>query len=138
MGHSIQDCQDFLELVCEMMDGGIIEFCKRKEGQAVNVMQRETLKLVTIFYRVEGQQAPAKVPFYPTPRVVIKVPTPFRYISDKVVSWNYANQIVSQESQAVRVSPKKKQDPSVNDIVRTGRMTCSGRCYASDFSGEKE
>ena len=101
-------------------------------------MQRETLKLVTIFYWVEGQQAPAKVPLYPTPRVVIKVPTPFRYISDKVVSWNYTNQIVSQESQAVRVSPKKKQDPSVNDIVRTGRMTCSGRCYASDFSREKE
>ena len=37
MGHSIQDCQDFLELVQELMDEGRIEFCKEVKGQAVNV-----------------------------------------------------------------------------------------------------
>ena len=86
VGHSIQDCQDFLDLVQELMDEGRIEFCKEVKGQAVNVLQRETPKPVTIFYREGGQQAPTKVPIYLTPKVVIKVPTPFRYASDKAVS----------------------------------------------------
>ena len=30
VGHSIQDCQHFLELVQEMMDG-VMEFCKETE-----------------------------------------------------------------------------------------------------------
>ena len=31
VGHSIQDCQDFLDLMQEMMDEGKIEFCKEVE-----------------------------------------------------------------------------------------------------------
>ena len=31
VGHSIQDCQHFLELVQEMMDEGVMEFCKETE-----------------------------------------------------------------------------------------------------------
>ena len=87
VGHSIQDCQHFLELVQEMMDEGVMKFCKEtNKGQVVNVLQRETPKLVTIFYRGGGQQAPTKIPIYSVPRVVIKVPTPFWYTSDKAVS----------------------------------------------------
>ena len=108
------------------MDKEVIEFCKRTDGQVVNVLQGETLKPITIFYRGESQQVPAKMPLYPTPRMVIKVSTPFRYTNDKTVPWNYTNQIVSQESQAVRVSLEKKQDLSINDIVGTGGMTLSG------------
>ena len=68
------------------MDEEVMEFCKETEKeQAVNVLQGETPKPVTIFYRGEGQQALAKAPIYPTLRVVIKVPTPFRYTSDKAV-----------------------------------------------------
>ena len=77
VGHSIQDCQDFLDLMQGLMDEGRIEFCKEMKGQAVNVLQRETLKPVIIHYRGGGQQASAKAPICPIPRVVIKVPTPF-------------------------------------------------------------
>ena len=42
VGHSIQDCQDFLYLVQGLMDEGRIEFCKEVKGQAVNVLQGET------------------------------------------------------------------------------------------------
>ena len=69
---------------------------------------------------------------------MIKVHTPFRYSSDNVVPWNYTNQVTSQEPRAVQVSPKTKQEPSVNDIVGTGELTCSGRCYAPGPSGVKE
>ena len=68
----------------------------------------------TIYYRGRGQQAPANAPIHPTPKVVIKVSTPFRYTSDKAVPWNYMNRVVSQEPQAIQVSLEKKQEPSVN------------------------
>ena len=126
MGHSIQDCQDFLGLVQELMDERIIEFCKEIKGQAVNVLQGETPKPVIIYYRGGGQQATTKAPIHPISKVVIKIPTPFRYTSDKAVPWNYTNKVVSQEPQAVRVSLETKQEPSVNDIVRTGGLTRSG------------
>ena len=68
---------------------------------------------------------------------MIKVPTLFRYTSDKAVPWNYTNQVVSQEQEVVRVNPKTKQEPSVNDIVGTGGLTHSGRCYAPGLTGVK-
>ena len=68
---------------------------------------------------------------------MIKVPTPFRYTNDKEVPWNYTNQVVSQEPQAVRVSLETKQESSVNDIVGTGGLTRSGRCYTPGLSGVK-
>ena len=77
MGHSIQDCQDFLGFVQELMDEGRIEFCKEIEGQVLSVLQGETPKPVIIYYRGGGHPAPVKAPVCPTPRVLIKVPTPF-------------------------------------------------------------
>ena len=44
VGHSIQDYQDFLDLVQGLMDEGRIEFCKEMKRQAVNVLQGETLR----------------------------------------------------------------------------------------------
>ena len=67
-----------------------------------------------------------QAPIYHIPKVVIKVPAPFRYSSDKAVPWNSTNQVTSQEPQAVRVSLEIKQEPLVNDIVGTGRLTRSG------------
>ena len=68
---------------------------------------------------------------------MIKVSTLFRYTSDKAVPWKYTNQVVSQEPQAVRVSLETKQEPSVNDIVGTGGLPRSGRCYVLGPSGVK-
>ena len=61
---------------------------------------------------------------------MIKVLTPFQYTSDKAILWNYTSKVVSPEPQAIRVSPETKQKPLVNDIVGTGGLTRSGRCYA--------
>ena len=49
--------------------------------------------------------------------------------------------MVSQEPQAVQVSPDIKKEPSVHDIVGTKGLTHNGRCYApgpSGVSGEEE
>ena len=83
-----------------MINERVIEFCKEIKRQLVNVLQRETPKPVIIYYQGGGQQALAKAPIHPIPKVMIKVPTFFRYSSDKVVLWNYTNQVTSQEPQA--------------------------------------
>ena len=79
-----------------------------------------------------------KAPICPIPRVVIKVLALFQYTSDKAVPWNYTSQVVPPEPQAVRVSLEAKQEPSVNDIVGTGGLTRSGRCYAPSLAGVKK
>ena len=66
---------------------------------------------------------------------MIKVSTPFRYTNDKTVPWNYTSQTIVQEPQA---ATEQKQDPSVNDIVGTGGLTRSGRCYTPGLSRVKE
>ena len=100
--HAIQECPDFLEFIQEMMNEGELEFCGKVEEQNVSVLlKEEALKPLTIFYRGGGQQATKKAPRLPIPRLVVKVPAPFRYTSDKAVPWNYLSQAVMQEPHAV-------------------------------------
>ena len=116
MDHSIQECQEFFELVQEMMNEGEMEFCEKMEEQNAHVLQRETPKPVTILYRGGDQQASREVPHFPTFRLVMKVPAPFRYTSDKTVPC----QAIVQEPQA---TTEQKQETYVNDITRMGGMT---------------
>ena len=46
--HSIQECQEFLNLVQEMMNEGKMEFCGKMEEQNVSILQREAPKPVKI------------------------------------------------------------------------------------------
>ena len=91
------------------------------------LLKEEALKPFVIYYREGGQQAIKDAPRVPTPRLVVKVPAPFRYTNDKAVPWNYSSQAVTPEPQA---AVEQKPDKSVNDIAGTGGMTRSGRCYA--------
>ena len=97
MDHSIQECPEFLRLVQEKINEGEIEFDGQMEEQNVSVLLKEVPKPVTIFYR-GGQQAIKATPHVPTPRLVVMVPAPFRYTSDKAVPWNYTSQAIVQES----------------------------------------
>ena len=135
MGHFIQECLEFLEMIQEMMDGGKIEFCGKTKEQNVSVLLEEVRKPLTVFYRGGGQQAAKETSQAPTPKLVIKVPTPFRYTSDKAVPRNYTSQTVTPVPQAV---VEQKPEKSVNDVTGTGGMTRSERCYAPDTSGAKE
>ena len=76
-----------------------MEFCGKIKEQNVSVLQGEPPKTVIIFYRGGGQQASREMPHFPTPRLVVKVPAPFRYTNDKMMPWNYMSQTVVQEPQ---------------------------------------
>ena len=72
-----------------------MEFCGKVEEQNVSVLLKEEApKPLTIYYREGGQQATKEAPHVPTSRLVVKVPTSFRYESDKAVPWNYTSQMV--------------------------------------------
>ena len=90
---------------------------------------------MTVFYQVGGQQAAKETPHVPTPKLVVKVPAPFRYASDKAMLWNYTGQTVRSEPKAVA---EKKPKKSVNNIAGTGGMTRNGRCYAPVSLGAKK
>ena len=78
-----------------MMNKGELEFCGKVEEQNVSVVLKEEVpKPLTIFYQGGGQQATKKAPRLSTHKLVVKVPAPFRYTSDKVVPWNYSSQAV--------------------------------------------
>ena len=93
------------------------------QEQNVSVLLKEVLMPLTIFYRGGGKQATKETPLVPTPKLVVKVPAPFHYASDKAVPWNYTSRIVTPEPQAVA---EQKPEKSVNDVVGTGGMTRSG------------
>ena len=76
-----------------------------------------------------------EAPHLPTPRLVVKVPAPFRYTSDKAVPWKYMSQATIQEPQAI---VERKLEKSINDIAGTGGMTRSGQCYALIKSETRE
>ena len=81
-----------------MMNEGELEFCGKVEKQNVSVLLKEEApKPLTIFYQWGGQKVMKEAPHLPTPRLVVKVPAPFRYTSDKAVPWNYSSQAVMQE-----------------------------------------
>ena len=97
--HSIQECSKFLKMIQEMINGGDIEFCEKMQEQDVSVLLKEVPKPLTVFYRGGGQQAIKEM--LHVPKLVVKVPVPFRYANDKAVPWNYTSQEVTPESQAV-------------------------------------
>ena len=84
-----------------MMNEGELEFCGKVEEKNVSVLLKEEApKPLTIYYRGGGQQATMEAPRLPTPKLVVKVPAPFRYTSNKAVPWNYSSQAVMQEPQS--------------------------------------
>ena len=84
-----------------MINGGEIEFYEKMQKQNVSVLLKEVPKPLTVVYRGGGQQATKKTPQVPTPKLVVKVPAPFCYASDKAVPWNYTSRIVTPKPQIV-------------------------------------
>ena len=107
------------------MDKKEIEFSK-SINPSINVITGTTYsgtssstgpKSITIFH--DNEIAITEMPKVPIPVLVVEVPRPFPYESQKVIPWdyncNYTHQI------------------AVNDLIGVGGLTRSGRCYAPDM-----
>ena len=120
VGHTIQDCLEFQRRVQDLIDEKEIEFSSKGE-HFINVITNTTysgnpspngLRPITIFHdnshvKVETSEAPKPV-------LVIEVPKPFPYTSNKTVPWdyryNYANEMAATDLTGVR------------GITRSGRV----------------
>ena len=89
----------------------------------MSILLKEVPKPLIVFYQEGGQQATKETTQVSTPKLVVKVPAPFRYASDKAVPWNYTSRTVTSEPQKV---VEQKSEKSVNDIEGTRGMTCNG------------
>ncbi|XP_058766556.1 uncharacterized protein LOC131640166 [Vicia villosa] len=71
---------------------------------------------------------PAKIPIHArAPPLVITLPGPVPYNSEKAIPWNYGGEVFYQGAKYEIKMPVKKED--VDNVVGIGRMTRSGRIF---------
>ena len=104
------------------MDRKKIEFSD-SESSSINVITGTTYSRIlssigpgpiTIFH--DNRAARAQIPQIPTPVLIVEVPKPFSYKSQKAIPWDYNCNYTYQTT--------------VNDLTGVGGLTRSGRCYA--------
>ncbi|XP_014519727.1 uncharacterized protein LOC106776771 [Vigna radiata var. radiata] len=119
--HSIEECVEFVEILQDLLDHGLMQVCYKSEEEEVFAQTGDesgmTLPeaLVIRFTRT--------TPIPPTQRrspVVIRVPVAFPYKNEKAVPWRYGTHALD-EAQSV--------DPAVKNISGIGGMTRSGRIF---------
>ncbi|XP_017984317.1 PREDICTED: uncharacterized protein LOC108663613 [Theobroma cacao] len=135
VGHSIQNCNDFLRKLQELMDLSKIEFYEVGEEDLVGTINEESPTVVASNSVSMGKPKPLTI-FYEETRspmnnmpstmigsgITIEVPNPFPYKSDKVVPWNYECNILGTTSSAPQAF--------FEDLTGVGGITRSGRCYS--------
>ena len=104
------------------MDKKEIEF-SNSEGSSINVITCTIYsgipsstgpRSITIFH--DNETARAVVPKVSIPVLVVEIPRPFPYESQKAIPWYYNCNYTHQTA--------------VNDLTGVGGITRSGRCYA--------
>ena len=112
VGHTIQDCVEFRKMVQDLIDRKEIEFSSNGE-HSINVITCTTYsgnplpngpRPITIFH----DNLSVKKGTFETPKsiLVIEVPKPFPYTSNKTVPWdyrcNYANETAAIDLIGIR------------------------------------
>ena len=131
VGHVVQDCEEFRNIVQALMDKKEIEFSEKIEKKSVNVNIEEGYfntsssrgpKALTIYYEDELEVARCPTIEISMPKLKVEVSSPFAYKSDKAVPWNYNCSYIN-ETAAI-------------DLIGVGRITRSGRCYSPIMTKE--
>ena len=70
--------------------------------------------------------------------MIITIPGPIPYSSDKVVPWNYRVDVyyhgVKQDMLAIEDQVSENVDPDIVNIVGTSKITRSGRVFSPEIS----
>ena len=114
-------------MVQRMMNDGQIEFYHEitPAAESINMIRDETMKppygrnRPLILY---GKSSPKVSSSTPTPKLVVEVPKPFPYKSNKAIPWKYENQVVMI----------RELTPSTTamELLGVSHLTHRGRCYA--------
>ena len=79
-----------------------------------------SLRPITIFH--DNETVATELPKVPTLVLLVEIPKPFPYASQKVVPWDYNCNYTHQTD--------------INDLTDVGGLTWSGRCYALGLAEE--
>ena len=122
VGHVVQDCEEFRNIVQALMDKKEIEFFEKIEEKSINVIVREgysntsssgKAKALTIYYEDKPEVARRPTVEISMPKLKVEVPSPFVYKSDKAVPWNYNCSYIIEIA--------------TTDLIGVGGITWSGR-----------
>ncbi|KAE8716368.1 PCF11P-similar protein 4 [Hibiscus syriacus] len=122
-GHQIQHCQEFRQIVQELMNKQELQFYEERMSENERYIraseensrkaEKKLKKPVLVISKPNYEASSGSI----TSRVVIKTPAPFAYKSNKSVPWDYTCQINTPESKE-------------EEVAEVGFFTRSGRCYA--------
>ena len=121
----IQECIEFQNIVQDLMDRKEIEFLKSND-LSIDVITSITYsgtpsstgpRPIMIFH--DNEAAKDEMPKVSTPILVVEVPKPFPYESQKAVPWDYNCNYTHQTATI--------------DLTSVGGITRSGHCYAPDM-----
>ena len=121
VGHVVQDCEEFRNIVQALMDKKEIEFFEKIEEKSINVIVREgysntsssgKAKALTIYYEDEPEVARHPTVEISMPKLKVEVSSPFPYKSDKAMPWNYNCSYINETA--------------TTDFTSVGRITLSG------------
>ncbi|XP_058745905.1 uncharacterized protein LOC131618759 [Vicia villosa] len=124
-GELCTDCMA-ISLVCDKVKSGIQQLIDNGYLQFEHVRHPELVKnevnVVSIPY------TPAKIPVPArAPPLVITLPGPVPYTSERAIPWNYGAEVFYQGTKHEIEIPVEKKD--VDNVVGIGRMTRSGRIF---------
>ncbi|XP_058741904.1 uncharacterized protein LOC131614320 [Vicia villosa] len=111
-------CDKVKDGIQQLMDSGYLQFERVRRPEMVE----NTVNVASIPY------TPAKIPIPArAPPLVITLPGPVPYNSEKAIPWNYGGEVFYQGAKYEVKAPVEKED--VDNVVGSGRMTRSGRIF---------
>ena len=131
VGHVVQDCEEFRNIIQALMDKKEIEFSEKIKEKFVNVIVGEGYsntsssrgpKALTIYYEDELKVARRPTVEISMPKLKVEVPSSFSYKSNKVVPWKYNCNYINETT--------------ATDLTGVGGITWSGRCYSPIMTEE--
>ena len=107
------------------------------EKTSVSTISYNDVSIVTIFANPSRVSTKRPVRITSVPKVallIITMPGPIPYLSDKTVPWNYGGDVyyhnVKQDWLADKDSIFEKADPDIGNIAGTSKITQSGRVFS--------
>ncbi|XP_058784586.1 uncharacterized protein LOC131659413 [Vicia villosa] len=149
-GHSIENCKALkhqIELLRMGLYSGCGEFCTdcMTTSSVCDKVKSGVQQLIDSGYlrfehvrrpeMVENKVNVASIPYTPgkipiparAPPLVITLPGPVPYTSERAIPWNYGGEVFYQGAKYEVKAPVEKED--VDNVVGIGRMTRSGRIF---------
>ncbi|XP_058768767.1 uncharacterized protein LOC131642543 [Vicia villosa] len=111
-------CDKVKNGVQQLIDSGYLQFERVRRPEKVE----NEINVASIPY------TPAKIPIPArAPPLVITLPVPIPYTSERAIPWNYGGEVFYQGAKYEIKMPVEKED--VDNVVGIGRMTRSGRIF---------